>query len=52
MGFRDLNRKGVTSDDVDEIIETDASVALISLLEGYLQLGVLVFGDDVPLFVG
>lgn len=52
MVFRDLARKRVTSDDIDEIIEADASIALIGPLEGYLKFRVLIFGDDVPLFVG
>lgn len=40
-----------TSDDVDEIIEADASVTLVGLLEGSLKLAVLVLGQDAPLFV-
>ena len=40
-----------TSDDVDEVIEADASVTLVGLLEGGLQLAVFVLGQDAPLFV-
>lgn len=41
----------VTSDDVDEVVEGDAAVALVSLLEGCLQLAVLSLGEDAPLLV-
>lgn len=40
-----------TSDDVDEVIEAYASVTLVGLLEGGLQLAVFVLGQDAPLFV-
>lgn len=42
---------GVTLDDIDEIVEGDASVALVGLLVGGLQLAVLSFGQDAPLLV-
>lgn len=40
-----------TSDDIDEIVEANASISLFGPLEGSLQLAVLVFGEDAPLFV-
>lgn len=40
-----------TSEDVDEIVETDAAVALICAFEGGLQFAVLCLGEDAPLLV-
>ncbi len=39
-----------TFDDVNEIVEADASVSLLGLLEGRLQLSLLVFIERAPIF--
>lgn len=41
----------VTSDDIDEIVETNAAIALVCAFEGSLEFTILGFGQDAPLLV-
>lgn len=49
-GSRLLGGRG-TSQDVDEIVETDTTISLISFFEGSLKFAVLGSGEDAPFLV-
>lgn len=50
-GYRCLDRVLRTADDIDEIVETDASIALFGAFVGSLEFCVLCLGEDAPLLV-